>query len=59
MGRHVGQRQGEYDGDVTVLLRIVKAVEQDSSVTDEWRARARIKLREAIQALLSPIKKGG
>lgn len=57
MGRHVGQRQGKYDGDVTVLLRIVKAVEQDNSVTEEWRSRARIHLREAIAVLLSPAKK--
>ncbi len=54
MGRRVGQRSGEYDGDVTVLLRIVKAVEQDTSVTDAWRERTRSKLREVVQSLLSP-----
>jgi hypothetical protein len=58
VGRRVGQRQGEYDGDVTVLLRMVKAVEQDNSVTEGWRTRARLKLREAIQTLLTPERVG-
>lgn len=56
MGRRVEQRSGDYSGDVPALLRIVKAVEQDPTVTSDWRSSTSEKLREVIQALLAPEK---
>jgi len=58
MGRNVGQRAGQYDGDVAVVLRIAKAVEQDSSVTPEWRKKASDNLRAAVRDLLQPERVG-
>lgn len=57
MGRHVNARNGNYDQDATVVLRIVKAIESDSTVGDAWKSRTTELLREAAQELLSRVKK--
>ncbi len=53
MGRRVNQRFGDYDNDATVLLRVVKAVEDDTTVTEHWRKRVAGNLRDIINDLLT------
>jgi hypothetical protein len=54
MGRKVEPRNGDYDADAVVVLRIAKAVEGDGTVSQKWRTIVSTKLREAMRLLNSP-----
>lgn len=54
MGRKVEPRNGDYDADAVVVLRIAKAVEGDGTVSQRWRTLVSGKLRETMRLLNSP-----
>lgn len=54
MGRNVNPRNGNYDQDATVILRIAKAVSEDRTVTSEWRDRIKAQLTDVATELLRP-----
>lgn len=54
MGRKITQRSGSYSNDASAVLRIARAIEQDATVTPEWRAAATARARELVTLLLSP-----
>jgi len=54
MGRGFNPRNGRYDADATVVLRVVRAIEADTSVTNEWKQETVNALREAARLLLEP-----